>query len=92
MKLKSSYQLEQIAGQPVLLPQGRAVIDGGMVYRLNETGAWVLEALRTEPDEATLLQMAAARFLPENAEEQATLDAQIRAFCDTLRALQLLED
>ena len=32
MKLNDTYQLEQIAGRQVLLPQGQAVIDGGMVF------------------------------------------------------------
>ncbi|MBR2732574.1 MAG: PqqD family protein [Clostridia bacterium] len=92
MKLNETYQLEQIAGRQVLLPQGQAVIDGGMVYQLNDTAAWVLGALRDAPDEATLLRRAAEEFLPASPAEQATLETEIRAFCDTLRKLRLLED
>ena len=92
MKLSNAYQLEEIAGRQVLLPAGQAVIDGGMVYQMNATGAWVLEALRAEPDEATLLRQAAARFLPATDAERETLEADIRAFCQTLRDLRLLED
>lgn len=92
MKLKETYQLERIAGQSVLLPSGRQVIDGGMVYRLNATGAWVMETLREERTEAELLRRAAEHYEPATEAERERLNADIRAFCDALRRLGLLEE
>ena len=92
MKLAASYCLDRIAGQPVLLPQGSAIVDGGKIYALNETGAWIMEALRQETDEQTLLRRAAEHFLPQTQAERDTLNADVRAFCDTLREMRLLEE
>jgi hypothetical protein len=86
------YSVETIAGQQVLLPFGQAVIDGGMVYHLNETAAWVLTALEQETSLDSLLNLAADRFQAKNERDRETLREDITAFVDQLRRLCLLEE
>lgn len=92
MKRNNMYSVETIAGQRVLLPSGQAVIDGGMVYHLNETAAWVLTALERETDLDSLLSRAADRFQAKDERDRETLREDITAFVDHLRGLGLLEE
>ena len=92
MKRNKKYAVETIAGQQVLLPSSQEVIDGGMVFHLNETASWILCQLDQETELETLLTQAAVRFQAESPEERETLRLDIIAFLDQLRDLGLLEE
>ena len=92
MKRNSHYTVETIGSQKVLVPSGQAVIDGGMVYHLNDTAAWTLSALEKDLDAETLLTLAEDRFEPENEAERQTLRADILEFVKRLGELGLLEE
>lgn len=91
MKLTKDYQAERIAGQQVLLPAGQAVIEGGMVYSLNDTAAWVIRALDEDISFEELLRRAARHFQADTEAEKETLRADLDGFCRELREKGLLD-
>lgn len=91
MRLTKDYQAERIAGQQVLLPAGHAVIEGGMVYSLNDTAAWVIRALDEDISFEELLCRAARHFQADTEAEKETLRADLDGFCRELREKGLLD-
>ena len=85
MKLKENFVLRQVADTWVVLPVGAATLDFNGMLTLNETGAFLWQALQEgkDPVEAVLSQYDVSR-------EQATADAE--EFLNSLRTAGCLED
>lgn len=85
MKLKENFMLRQVAGTWVVMPVGAAALDFNGMLTLNETGAFLWQALQDgkDPVDALLAEYDVSR-------EQAAAD--VEEFLESLRKAGCLED
>lgn len=86
MKLNDDYIAQEIDGELYLVPLGGEALFG--VIRCNEVGAFLVERLREETDEAALVEaLCAAYEAPRDR-----IAADVGEFLDTLRRAKALAE
>lgn len=88
MKIKTGFVIRQLAGQWVVVPTGSLVIDFGSMISLNDTGAFLWQALETECTEASLH----ARLMEVYEIDADVARADLNAFLTRLRENDILEE
>lgn len=73
MRLKEGFLLKKVAGDYVVIPTGNSMIDFKAMITLNETGAFLWEALQTEKNIQQLVEALLGEY--EVDEETASRDA-----------------
>lgn len=86
MEIKKELIKRQIAGDTVLVPVGKTVLEANGLFVLNEVGAFLWDKLPAAENEADLLQAV----LEEYEVEPSAAQKDIRAFLDTLRQMGIL--
>lgn len=87
MKIKGGYLLREVAGNHVVVPTGKAVLDFSGVITLNETGAFLWKLLDDDKTQQELLSY----MLDEYETDKETLKKDICQFIDKLKGADLLE-
>ncbi len=82
MKIKDGFLLRTLGDSHVVVPVGQAAIDLRGMITLNETGAFLWEALQSDQTAATLVDRLVSEY---------EVDAE-RAERDVERFLQILRD
>ena len=86
MKLRKELVCREIAGEAFLIPLGKTVYDTNGLFALTEVGAFLWKLLPQAPDEEALLRAV----MDEYDVDEATASADIAAFLQKLRDLQIL--
>lgn len=86
MKIKDGFVLRNICNEFIVMPVGRQTLDFKGLIKLNESGAFLWEQLKTDHTEAELL----TALLAEYAVDEATAKADIAAFLTSLKEADLL--
>lgn len=87
MKLKTGFEIVQIAGDYMALPTGRNATSFGGVAALNEVSAYLLKAMKTDISEEALLE----KLLCEYAVDRDTAARDLRQILCTFAELGLIE-
>lgn len=88
MRIKSGYMLRSVAGQNVVVPVGSAAIDFNGMISLNESGAFLWQAMAQDTTEAKLVEAILAEY--EVAKDAAMAD--VAAFVKKMREANLLDE
>ena len=86
MRLKDGFLLRKVAGEYIVVPSGNAMVDFKAMISLNETGAFLWEALKEEKTEADLV----AALLGEYDVDEATATEDVNGFVNLLKEKNLL--
>lgn len=86
MKIKKELIKREIAGDTILVPVGKTVLDSNGLFMLNELGAFIWDLLPKVETEAEICE-AVLREYEVSAEEAA---GDIAAFMNELRKLGIL--
>lgn len=86
MKLKQNYALREVAGDLLLVPQGKAGVNFNQMLTLNEVGAEIWKLLPQVDSEEEIVN----RLLQEYEVAPEVLRADVREFLDTVRQLGIL--
>lgn len=86
MKIKEGFLLRQVASQSVVLPTGNE-LDLNMMITLNDTGAFLWEALQNDTNEEALV----AALLGDYDVDEATAKKCVAAFVKKLDANGFLD-
>lgn len=86
MRLKEGFLLRKVAGDYVVVPSGNAMIDFKAMISLNETGAFLWEALKNEQTEDGLV----SALLGEYDVDEATAREDVGEFVNLLKEKDLL--
>lgn len=86
MKIKDGFVLRNICDEFIVVAVGRQTLDFKGLIKLNESGAFLWEQLKTDRTEEELL----AALLAEYAVDEATAKADIAAFLTSLKEADLL--
>ena len=86
MKIKKELIKREIAGDTILIPVGKTVLDSNGLFMLNELGAFIWDLLPKVETEAEICE-AVLREYEVSAEEAA---GDIAAFMNELRKLGIL--
>lgn len=86
MNIKKELIKREIAGDTVLVPVGRTVLETNGLFVLNELGSYLWDLLPAAADESALV----TAVLKEYQVDEATARADIRAFLASLRELDIL--
>ncbi len=86
MKIKKELIKRSIAGDTILVPVGRAVLESNGLFVLNELGAFIWDLLPTVDTEAQIVDAILAQY-DVTAEEAA---ADVEAFLSQLRKMDIL--
>ena len=88
MKIKKEFVTREVAGDTLLVPVGRTTVDLNGMITLNESGAFLWEALPAAENEAALVD----RMLEEYEVDRATAAADVAEFLEKLRKLDIIEE
>lgn len=88
MKIKDGYLLRTLGDSHVVVPVGQAAIDLRGMITLNETGAFLWEALQSDQTAASLADRLVGEY--EVGADRAAADVQ--RFLQTLRDHALLDE
>lgn len=86
MKIKDGFMLRKVGGQNVVVAVGKASLEFKGIIRLNETGKFLWEQLKSDITEEQLLETLLAEYDIDNAQAKA----DISEFLDKLRGADLL--
>lgn len=86
MKIKEGFVLRNICGEYVVVAVGKQTLDFKGLIKLNETGAFLWEALQKECTAEELLAAMRAEYDVDAATAQADIDA----FIESLQEAKLL--
>lgn len=86
MRLKDGFLLRKVAGEYVVVPTGDAMVDFKAMISLNETGAFLWEALREDKSEAQLVD----ELLKEYDVDEKTASEDVAEFIALLNEKNLL--
>lgn len=86
MIIKKELLKRDIAGEIILVPVGKAVLDSNGLFALNELGGFLWDLLPQARSEDELLHAVLQEY--EVGEEEARRD--IREFLDTLRRMDII--
>ncbi len=82
MRLKEGFLLKKVAGEYVVVPTGNAMIDFKAMISLNETGAFLWEALKTDKSQQQLTEALLGEY---DVDEET-------ASCDVAEFVKLLDE
>ena len=87
MKIRNGFMLRKVGGQNVVVAVGAASMDFNGIIKLNETGAFLWELLKSErtPEELT------EALLAEYDIDRETASADVEAFAERLSRAELLD-
>lgn len=88
MKQNSNFLLRQVAGSTVVVPVGPAARRFPGMMRLNESGQFLWEQLKSHQTEESLTQAMVARY--EVSTQQAAQD--VATFLERLRSVGALDE
>lgn len=88
MKIKEGFILREIAGSFVVVPVGQNLVDFSSMITLNETGAFLWNALSEETSEEQLCQKLLSEYEGVSKEEAL---GDIRDFVKVLNEKNILE-
>ena len=86
MKIKKELIKRQIAGDTILVPLGRAVLDSNGLFVLNELGAFIWDLLPQAENGDSLV----AAVLREYDVDEATARQDIAEFLEKLRQMHII--
>ena len=86
MKIKNGFVLRNICDDYIVVAVGRQTLDFKGLIKLNESGAFLWEQLKSDRSEEDLL----AALTAEYAVDEATAKADIAAFVSSLKEADLL--
>ena len=86
MKIKKELIKREIAGDVILVPVGKTVLDSNGLFLLNEQAAFLWDHLAEAEDEGQLLQ----QLLQDYEVDEATAKQDLDAFLSKLRELEIL--
>ena len=87
MRIKPCYQLKNIAGDFVVIESGSDVVDLAKSFLLNETAAFLFDAILKENETSDLAELLKKEY--DVTEEQAIKD--VEEFITFLRQKDILE-
>ena len=87
MKIRSDFMLRQVAGQYVVIPIGRAVLNFNAAISLNGTAAFLWQLLTEGAERDTLVK----RLTDEYDTDVSTASNDVDAFINTLKEHDILE-
>lgn len=85
MKRKQGYEIMKIAGDYMVIPNGKLSFRGTAI--LNEVSAFLLDAMETDLSEEALLE----KLLEEYAVDRDTAQRDLREIINTFEELGLIE-
>ena len=87
MKIRNGFMLRKVGGQNVVVAVGAASRDFNGIIKLNETGAFLWDLLKSErtPEELT------EALLAEYDIDRETASADVEAFAERLSRAELLD-
>ena len=88
MKTRDGFILKEVAGSPVVMPTGEALVDFNMMLTLNETGAFLWERLRNGTTKEELLDA----ILSEYDIDEEIAKADIDEFLGILISKKVIEE
>ena len=88
MKIKEGYLLRNIAGESVVVPMGKAILEFNGLIRVNETGAFLWELLREDCDSQKLVDAVVSEYEIDAESARGDIDS----FIETLREGGILQD
>ena len=88
MKIKEGFILREIAGSFVVVPVGQNLVDVSSMITLNETGAFLWNALSEEASEEQLCEKLLSEYEGVSREEALS---DIRDFVKVLNEKNILE-
>lgn len=86
MRIKNGFMLRKVGGQNVVVAIGKASLEFNGIIRLNDTGKFLWEQLKSDITEEQLC----AALLSEYDIDEAQAKADIADFLDKLRGAGLL--
>lgn len=86
MEIKKELIKRQIAGDVILVPVGKAVVDHNGLFVLNELGTFLWDRMADAADEAALVD----EVLAEYEVDAATAAADVHEFVEKLTNLGVL--
>ena len=86
MRLKDGFLLRKVAGEFIVVPSGDTMVDFKAMISLNETGAFLWEALKTDKSESDLV----AALLAEYDVDEAIATEDVCEFVNLLKEKNLL--
>ena len=87
MKIKKELIKREIAGEVMLVPVGRTVLDFNGLFAMNELGGFIWDALPGAESEADIV----AAVLGEYEVDEATAKADVAEFLQKLREMGILD-
>lgn len=86
MIIKKELIKREIAGDTILVPVGKTVLDSNGLFVLNELGAFIWELLPAVKDEAEICEAILREY--DVSEEEAARD--VGAFLENLRKMDIV--
>lgn len=87
LKTKSGFILKNIAGDYIVVPGGKNIVDFRIMLTLNETGAWIWKEL----EKGVSLQELTESFAENNGIEISVAENDVKDFILQLENRELLE-
>ena len=87
MKIRNGFMLRKVGGQNVVVAVGAASRDFNGIIKLNETGAFLWELLKSERTTEELTEA----LLAEYDIDRETASADVEAFAERLSRAELLD-
>lgn len=87
MIIKKDLIKREIAGDTILVPMGKTVLDSNGLFVLNELGAFIWNLLPCAAGEKDICKAILAEY--EVSEEEAAKD--VAEFLDTLREMDIID-
>lgn len=87
MKIEKEFVLREIAGDYVIIPTGKTVLEFNGLATINEVGVFLWNLLQNEITEEELVQ----NLLKEYEVDEETARADVSEFIDVLVANKVLE-
>lgn len=87
MKVEKEFVLREIAGDYVIIPTGKTVLEFNGLATINEVGAFLWDLLQEETTEEKLVE----RILEEYDVDEPTAKADIREFLEMLLKHKVIE-
>ena len=87
MKIKEDYMYKCIAGQDIVIPVGKAGVNGNSLMTLKGIGAYIYQILVNGATEEEIV----SKVLNDYDVDEQTAKHDVRAFIDKLRSLDMLE-
>ena len=86
MKIKQGFVAREIAGEYILIPVGETAMQVRGMISLSESGYLIYQKLQQDCEKVDLIRAV----LNEYEVEQSVAEAEVEAFLDQLRQLNLL--